>query len=260
MALRISNKLKASLPSDQRMNLEAILMSRGDRCHLCGAPLDFENETIVVDHVEPQAQGGSNDLSNLLLAHSKCNSFKKDNPVELVRPFLHFQKEAEKIGRVKYGDVKKHCGIKTIECELTITNNELRIHNTGGADIVTPLLEEPKPDASKEMGKQKTAYALIPFSLIWNDDSVQPRAIYPKHIWNLVKDLYRNPLHEAPSVRIEEASSGKKRLVMFDGQHKSVAMMLHGRKHVSSKYIWTTLPKKRQSLSIQFKVGLSNKA
>ena len=48
-------------------------------CGLCGNPMEkdfLNNQLCQVDHLTPVAQGGSNDLSNLVLAHRTCNQEK----------------------------------------------------------------------------------------------------------------------------------------------------------------------------------------
>jgi len=61
-----------------------------------------------------------------------------------------------------------------------------------------------------------------------NDEGVQPRRIYHKHVWSLFRDLLKNPLHEAPALRFCRIDATRCELRMFDGQHKTVAAMLAG--------------------------------
>ncbi len=50
--------------------VQALLQRDGDKCFLCGFPLD---DDITVEHLVPVAHGGPNHLSNKALAHSRCN-------------------------------------------------------------------------------------------------------------------------------------------------------------------------------------------
>jgi hypothetical protein len=55
----------------------------GGICYLCRLPTEGSGETPrapTVDHVIPQAQGGSHDLANLRLAHRQCNFAKARQP------------------------------------------------------------------------------------------------------------------------------------------------------------------------------------
>ena len=50
----------------------------GDLCHVCGRPAldgmsDYNPMQATLDHVVEHAAGGSNDVSNLKLAHRRCN-------------------------------------------------------------------------------------------------------------------------------------------------------------------------------------------
>jgi hypothetical protein len=48
----------------------------GKLCYLCGLELPFDD--VVIEHVYPAILGGSNGISNLMPAHSKCNLQKCD--------------------------------------------------------------------------------------------------------------------------------------------------------------------------------------
>jgi hypothetical protein len=48
------------------------------RCEYCHAPESVFNFPFEVEHILPQAHGGSDDLDNLALACHACNLFKSD--------------------------------------------------------------------------------------------------------------------------------------------------------------------------------------
>jgi 5-methylcytosine-specific restriction endonuclease McrA len=54
---------------------EALFKEQAGNCALCGQPLLTISQGQV-DHLKPTIQGGSNELSNLVLAHPKCNQEK----------------------------------------------------------------------------------------------------------------------------------------------------------------------------------------
>jgi hypothetical protein len=47
------------------------------RCHICGGTRFTKSNPKTVDHIVALADGGSNDASNLALAHKSCNSAKR---------------------------------------------------------------------------------------------------------------------------------------------------------------------------------------
>lgn len=60
-----------------RLEIISILKERdGDHCFICKKPFIDENPTI--DHWIPKAANGGEEISNLRLAHRKCNSIKSD--------------------------------------------------------------------------------------------------------------------------------------------------------------------------------------
>ncbi len=56
-----------------------------ERCEYCQARADFATETFAVEHILPLSRGGTDDLDNLALACSGCNS-RKYNKVEAIDP------------------------------------------------------------------------------------------------------------------------------------------------------------------------------
>jgi hypothetical protein len=48
------------------------------RCEYCHAPESVFNFPFEVEHIHPQARGGSDDLDNLALSCHACNLFKSD--------------------------------------------------------------------------------------------------------------------------------------------------------------------------------------
>lgn len=68
---------------------DATLMDvqQGGRCFYCDAPVGAKG---TLDHLIPQAYGGIDDPSNVVLAHRRCNQRKADrlpDPEELDRFF-----------------------------------------------------------------------------------------------------------------------------------------------------------------------------
>lgn len=47
------------------------------RCGVCGEVM-FRTKDVTIDHIIPKSKGGANALSNLQLAHRKCNELKAD--------------------------------------------------------------------------------------------------------------------------------------------------------------------------------------
>ena len=65
---------KAMGSTNRRRRKRSLLRSQGPICHYCLAT--FDKDELTLDHVKPYSKGGSNDLSNLVLACSYCNAKK----------------------------------------------------------------------------------------------------------------------------------------------------------------------------------------
>src|SRR5689334_9988370 len=56
----------------------AVIERASGRCEYCRSPETFSLDTFTVDHVQPVAAEGSDDLDNLAYACHNCNNRKQD--------------------------------------------------------------------------------------------------------------------------------------------------------------------------------------
>ncbi|WP_170335526.1 HNH endonuclease [Ruegeria arenilitoris] len=228
MALRISAKLKKALSEELKKDKSEIedyvWNHKEQKCFLCSEKLNRASDDIELDHDVPEGEGGSNAFENLNLAHVECNRYKRNHSSFDVRPHLKFKRFYEsKLGEVHFGDAMAFFEITPTECYLQIDDTQ------SYANIQTTLGEE-RLRIHKEVvnGKEQFfCFATLPVSCILNDADIQPREIKINHLFAISADLKKNPLHEQPAIRIA-GNSDKKLMLMFDGQHKTVAHMLNG--------------------------------
>lgn len=64
---RVVNRLQ-----NRSVKSRTIRQRDGDACFYCGKSVSFEEESI--EHFLPMTHGGTNHISNLALAHKKCNT------------------------------------------------------------------------------------------------------------------------------------------------------------------------------------------
>lgn len=67
---------------------KAIIAKTASHCHICGRGIDTDRDSFAFDHVVPRELGGSDDISNLLLACTKCNGLRWDHHPETLQRIL----------------------------------------------------------------------------------------------------------------------------------------------------------------------------
>ncbi|MDH2375010.1 HNH endonuclease signature motif containing protein [Cobetia sp. 3AK] len=231
MPIKISSKMKKMLPEAQRDGIEDFLwIKSGGVCFLCADTLNKSSDSIEADHDVPESNGGKTDRDNLNLVHVKCNRFKRNNPSITVRPYLRFHAflEASRFD-VQYEKAQEFFNIKPVEVDYEIKkDNIISFHLPGTIKEINIYNEK--------VGKENIEFIFIevPREVIWNDSECQPRNIKSKQILSIYSDILTNPLHEPPGCRLKETSNGYK-ILMFDGQHKTVASWLAGRDRIAIK-------------------------
>lgn len=71
------------------------MLYHATHCALCDgllAPLDADpNHPLYrsIDHIRPKSKGGTNELSNLRVAHRRCNELRGNGDVDLIKELTH---------------------------------------------------------------------------------------------------------------------------------------------------------------------------
>jgi len=226
----LSKSMVARLPLAERETASSDLWKKsGGVCALCGNALDLHSpDSIVPDHRIPDAKGGKTELANLYLAHRTCNSSRQHLDFEVAQPLAKFQSIAAHKGVVDFDDV---LDVFVPGNRKPVTFEVLADHKVqlsfGSANQTLPLWKDPATGVSY-------FFAEIPVEYIHNDTDIQPRNIMPLHVRKLALDFLERPVHEPSNCRAV-ASQKSARLLQFDGQHKTTAQILLGRKSLQMK-------------------------
>ncbi|SEB60485.1 HNH endonuclease [Nocardioides exalbidus] len=230
MPYNIAKSLVNKLPANERNDPEVIgkylLDEQGGICWLCSGQMHIASEVLEADHDEPEGEGGPTVLANLHLAHLECNRSKRNLSTTQIQPYLRLRRfMRENGGRLKYDGVTTHFDIvpgpSHVELSPTsadisfadksTTSSQLHRESVGGTDFTFCFVE-------------------VPRVALFNDARVQPRNIRYDHAFMIYSDLLKNPLHEPPGCRLDEPDkNGLQRILMFDGQHKTIACWMQGR-------------------------------
>jgi len=232
----ISKTLVNKLPEDERGDPQAIgkflLDRQGGICGLCDGEMNPAADVLEADHDRPESEGGENELKNLLLAHQECNRSKRALTTAQIRPYLRLKRFIRNNGsRIRYDGVTTHFGIEPKNSAVTVSNDSVRVAFADGSTTEAPVYVDASP--SREF---RYAFVEVPQVALINDDKVQPRIIRYLHAFLIYNDLLINPLHEPPSCRLgPEDKNGNRPLLMFDGQHKTVASWMLEKERVVVK-------------------------
>ena len=227
---------------------DELVLKAGSTCYLCEESMDIGTDPVEVDHVDPH---GSDEVANLHIAHGPCNSLKSDLPVDAAKRMIKFRKFCErKAHNVSFDDV--------LDAYLPDPKRQPVVMHIEG-DIVRISFQGQKSTANL-MTDPATGvrffFCDVPVSFICNDADVQPRKIDWSHAWSMAQDFENHPVHEPSSCRIDLDQNGRGRLGQFDGQHKTTAQIILGRKSVQTEvYISPSLLMIRDLIvSIQNKI------
>jgi hypothetical protein len=256
MSFKVSRKILSQLPAEERDvdALEARLWSKtGGVCYLCEYKINKAAEDYEADHDKPEADGGETTVENLNLAHVSCNRMKRAAKSRHIRPFIKFTRFlADLEARIKYDGAFSFFGISPKSAVVNIGASEASFEFPDKSKRTVQIMRE-----DNEAGTFSYVYVDVPRDAIFNDEECQPRVIKREQVGAIYGDLRRNPLHEPPSVRLSDVDAkGMTKLLMFDGQHKTIANWLMGRDRVVAKVYLDLSPEAAIELvnSIQAKI------
>jgi hypothetical protein len=225
------------LPASERQNASAELWQKsGGKCALCSLPLDLETkDSVVADHRVAEAKDGKTVLSNLYLAHRSCNSSRQHLDFEVAQPLIRFRSVAEQ--KPVTFDIVIDDYIPEPNRELVTYSESANVVEVlfGHQKVQAPLCVDPATGV-------KYFFLDVPVRYIHNDTEIQPRVIMPGHVRKLALDFLERPVHEPSNCRLVKKGPETGCLLQFDGQHKTTAQILIGRKTVPMKvYVEPTI-------------------
>jgi hypothetical protein len=218
-------------PTEDREAIwQELVAKSGGVCQLCEDPIDVNSDDIIIEHKDNK---GKAEISNLYIAHRSCNSLKRDLPYSEAKLMIKFKKFCESKGyNISFDDIlDKYVGArsgKTVKIILDDNSNKTILVFSGENRIEANVMIDPATQT-------KYFFAEVPIEYIHNDREVQPRRIDWNHTWAMALDFQKHPVHEPSSCRVQLDNNQIGKLLQFDGQHKTTAQILLGRKSVPTK-------------------------
>lgn len=215
------------MSKEKKNNLvQQLWQLQGKLCFLCEKEINLQADNVEVDHIIPLADNGPDEESNWALMHAECNNKKRAQNLELAKAKMRFDKIKEKYGgAVTTAQILEEFKGSQKEVFAQIENNEIKIR-FDNEERTFPIFTDPSNDS------YKCFFGLLPIEILFHDSELNPRKIID--IDKLIEEFFgKNPqLHVALCRMHFEESGGKSKVLLFDGQHKTAAQIVLGRKAV----------------------------
>ena len=226
---KLSPKMRRELPEPQRVRAEQELWDKsGGVCALCDEPLGNVPDHIVPDHKIAVVDKGKTTLTNLYLAHKSCNSSRQHLPFDIAKPLVKFKVISDMKPDVTFDDVLgTYVDNPNREVTFQKINGSITL-KSGGWESTCEIYTDPATGC-------EYFFTELPVFLVQNDVEVQPRFIMHAHVRKLALDFTERPVHEPSNCRLVYTGAKTAKLLQFDGQHKTTAQVLIGRKRISAK-------------------------
>ena len=75
------SKWRRNYSKTKRWILNTLINRDGNDCYLCLEKI-INKKDMTIDHLVAKSKGGSDDITNLRIAHEKCNQDKKNMSLE----------------------------------------------------------------------------------------------------------------------------------------------------------------------------------
>jgi len=212
--------------AEEKDLIQRLWTLQGKICFLCEEKIDLQADKVEVDHIIPLADNGPDEESNWALMHAECNNKKRAQNLQLAKAKMKFDKIKEKYGgAVTTAQILEEFGGSKEEVFAKIENNICKIR-FGNEDHIFPIFTDPSNDS------YRCFFGVLPIEIIYHDSELNPRKIID--IDKLMDEFFRkNPqLHVALCRMHFEENGGKSKVLLFDGQHKTAAQVVLGRKNI----------------------------
>jgi len=216
-------------PSEERDAIwQELVAKSGGVCQLCEDSIDVDSDDIIIEHKDNK---GATEISNLYIAHRSCNSLKRDLPYSEAKLMIKFKKFCESKGyNISFDDIlDKYVGENSRKpVKIMLDNNKATLIFSSEDRVEANMMIDPATQT-------RYFFAEVPIEYIHNDTHVQPRRINWSHAWTMALDFQKHPIHEPSSCRVKLDDNQVGKLLQFDGQHKTTAQILLGRKSIQTK-------------------------
>ena len=218
------SKYLDSLSPDQYKALSKELWEiQNHKCYICGEDIDLDVQTTNIDHIHPLVTGGKDERSNFAITHEHCNKSKQDADLAVAKRIVCLDKIIKQAERNHESPSLKHVllayGGSKFNFKYKVENDTL----VYSFDEIGDLSIKKSEIFTDELSHEQTAFISVPLEYLFHDDILNPRGLN-RSVSLLIKEFYKpNPQLQIPIARIADG-----KIMLFDGQHKTVAQIMLG--------------------------------
>jgi len=207
-------------------------------CYVCGRVVNLLVHEVDIDHIIALARNGADDESNWGLTHSPCNRSKGARDLRLQRLLYQFKAHVDKYTSVKAtgsgGDFTLYEAMKEL---LTVQQDVGCEIGDGMVGLSWTENGNPVTEAYRLMEERSSPpvhsfVAMLPFECLHHDREINPRSIVD--LEPMIEEFYSGYPQLQPSLATLNLSgtSGKAKVLLFDGQHKAAAQLYAGKQRL----------------------------
>lgn len=226
---RYSTRIDEMNAEEREKLKQRLLKFQGSNCFLCEREIKLEADETEIDHIIPIGDNGPDEEGNWALLHSRCNSKKRAKNLNLAKILMRWDVLREKYGgALTTEQVLNEFGENNEVAYVEESNNQISLRFTEKT-VSFPLYVDPgNPD-------YKFFFGLLPISILTHDAELNPRKIID--IDKLIEEFWRkNPQLHVALCRVHfDGNAGKSKILLFDGQHKTAAQILIGRREIPTR-------------------------
>jgi len=190
-------------------------------CYITGEPI--LGDEYEIDHLIPEALGGSTTIDNLRVVSKRHNRLKSTMSLRDYKIKYEIDKVLNSKDTLRLEDIMNLKKVGRVNFDVTIRNNSL-VLDYGGEKVIHEFITCPVTGF-------KYFYANMPIGMISNDfNGLQPRVIDKKKVTLLSINMRTSPQLLPSIARLRDG-----KILLFDGQHKASANILNGRTHIDLK-------------------------
>lgn len=214
-------------PEERDSLIKELWEKQNHKCFVSGKEIDLElhKDEIDIDHVIATSRGGADDPSNFALELASPNRSKSDKDLNYARSLWNYKNLADKIQNERnespnLEEVLKLYGGSKYELEYKIENNFIKFtySKMGQNEIISlPLYKD-------NLSGIEYFFVTLPIEYIFHDDQINPRKINSS-LPKLMDEFYNGYPQLQISLGYVQGSSGKSKVMLFDGQHKASAQI-----------------------------------